>query len=210
MRQVLGVLGRIMVAVLAAAVTFVLSAAVAGIAFGGGPTWLPPATLVVSVVVGITVSVLTGRRKVAKSGALATDGDVLDALSSQQAPIQALTAPSAPQQAQAKKRWQASPLGVVVGLGLISLGLGSINNGNVERLARQFFEENTAELGGSVTIERVDVPLWAFLMPSYEVTITFHSDAAPADFRILRPRVDGNCLISDCSISIRRGDMLRS
>lgn len=206
MGQVFGFLGRVLIGVVVSIATFLLCAVIAGLTFGFGPSWLPMAVVTASVVCGITAVVMVGRKGRRARLAAVAETEVADA-----EPVVSASQPVTPPTVRVvtpRKPFKLTPLGVAVAIGGFGLSLGLINNDGVSALVHQFFDERSAELGGPVTIERIDVPIWAFLLPSYEISVTYHRDSAPDEFRIARPRIDGNCLLRDCSVSIRRGDLL--
>lgn len=205
MRQVFGFLGRVLIGVVVSIATFLLCAVIAGLTFGFGPSWLPMAVATLSAASGITAAIMVGRkgRRARLAAVAATEAADIEPV----APVSQTVSQPTVRVATPRKPFKLTPLGTAVAIGGFGLSLGLINNNGVSALVHQFFEERVAELGGPVTIERIDVPIWAFLLPSYEISVTYHRDSAPDEFRIARPRIDGNCLLSDCSVSIRRGDL---
>jgi hypothetical protein len=202
--------------------SFAAIAVITNIAIKDPPTWVPVAALGVSLVLGFIVALRVGRGSKRVSGptaasmikAEAADSMIKPEITPAPRPIDPSPSviPSAGKghhvNERAKGRFRISPVRVGVAVALVAIVANSINNVNVSQLARYFVEEHAAEIRGPVTVERVDVPLTALLMSSYEVTITLHRDSEPDELMLLRPRVDGSCLFSECSISVRRWELM--
>lgn len=202
--------------------SFAAIAVITNIAVKDPPTWVPVAALGISLLGGLIVAWRIGRGSKRVRGPTA-ESTIRPEFAESRIKPEAAPAPrpihSSPSvipsagkghrvNEQAKGRFRISPVRVGVAVALVAIVANSINNVNVSQLARYFVEEHAAEIGGPVTVERVDVPLTALLMSSYEVTITLHRDSERDELMLLRPRVDGSCLFSECSISIRRWELL--
>ncbi len=71
-------------------------------------------------------------------------------------------------------------------------------------LARQVIEKNQSEY----VVARVDVPLHASFSNSFQVPITLERASEQADEIVVLGRVDGYCLLGDCSIIVPRSERL--
>lgn len=77
----------------------------------------------------------------------------------------------------------------------------------VESFTKSFVIERQEELGGRYLVQRVDVPLTAVISSSYEIGVTLRSVDRIDEVKVIRPRIDGFCIINACTISVRRWEL---
>lgn len=77
----------------------------------------------------------------------------------------------------------------------------------VESFTKSFVIEHREEFGGRYLVQRVDVPLTAAVSSSYEIGVTLRSVDRVGEVRVIRPRIDGFCIINACTISVRRWEL---
>lgn len=77
----------------------------------------------------------------------------------------------------------------------------------VESFTKSFVIEHQEEFGGRYLVQRVDVPLTAVISSSYEIGVTLRSVDRIDEVKVIRPRIDGFCIINACTISVRRWEL---